>query len=195
MLAQLIFFLLIVGKTFSVPTSLESTPYYPPDEQATTLPSNETKTNNTTTTHTSTMKHVLSFTNDLLYLQKTNHPFAWLMNIFRPIFYPSSYNKYISRLNKNNRILQRKENLNTLQNNRTNSYPTNKTIQTTDHIGNPSTNNQTTTNKHTILQTTLKTNEQQIQTTEITNTTQEMKITTTTPTTIYTTQTTEDTTL
>ena len=107
------------------------------------------------------MKHVLSFTNDLLYLQKTNHPFAWLMHIFGPIFYPSSYNKYISRLNKNNRILQRKENLNTLQNNRTNSYPTNKTIQTTDHIGNPSTNNQTTTNKHTILQTTLKTNEQQ----------------------------------
>ena len=141
------------------------------------------------------MNHVLSFANDLIYLQCTNHPFAWLMSIFGPIFYPSSYNKYIPRLNKNNRILQNEEIKTNLQNNKTNSYPTNKTIQTTDHTIHSLTNDQTSTNRHTILQTTSKTNEQQIQTTKITNTTQEKQTTTTTPTTIQTTQTTEYTTL
>ena len=80
MLAQLLILLLVVEKTCSVPTPLESTPYYPPDEQQYTLLPNETRANTTTTKHTSTVNHVLSFTNDLIHLHEINHPFAWLMN-------------------------------------------------------------------------------------------------------------------
>ena len=190
MLAQLLIFLLVVEKSFSVPTPLESTPYYPPDVQSATILPNETKANTTFPKHSSTIDHVLSFTDDLIHLHQTNHPFAWLMNIFGPIFYPTTYPKYISRLNRNNRRLQREQILNELQNNKTNSYPTNKTIQTNNHTINELTNLQTTTNEHTIQQTILKTNEQQIQTTETTNNIQNKQTTTTTPTTVQTTQTT-----
>ena len=122
---SLLLVLLVLSTTSSsTPLKQREKPYYSPP-QTTLATRNETSPLNNTLDEASIIMDLSQqVLNEFRYIQKINHPFAWLFNIFQPLFFPS-YTPHVQTLIQNAKRLDNAQNTQATQNTTSSSLATN----------------------------------------------------------------------